>query len=390
MKLNNYAVRVCAAVIAALFAIPAAASTSTEDLYQKVTGMRPTAAQVAELESKVKSSAQPVNALIGELFKNPDFVENRLATFISRLSNEDAEPYEEVDDYQAALLLAIDSDIDFRDILAKPFYISTAADPGNAVRPRSDSYVIPRSLESLAKLPAQYRLNFGQPAKPLQVFEGHYAGGLMTTNGFGARFVKGGTNRRPVRAMYDIFLCSKIESWKDASLDHFYIGADIDRVPGDNALEFETRCSSCHAPMDAQRGAMAYYDYEEAMRELRRLNEVAKKMNQNSSIFPTANPTIDDTWENLLVTPEHQKRFGWRGPTRGKGPLSFARMIADSRQFQTCMTQKLTAEFCDMTEEKVSDLLNNPEFIRLADSFRQDGYRIKSLIRNIVKSPLCK
>lgn len=374
--------------LVAAFAWSSPADTSLESLYQKVTGLRPTAKQLSDLEAKVKGDRGDV--MFNELFANPDFIENRLATVISRLSNEDNEPYEEVDDYQAALLLSITSDIDIRAIFSKPFYISQVGADGQAVRPRPDSYVIPRSVESLGKLVSSFKLNFSAPANATQAFEGYYTGGLMTTHGFAARFIKGGTNRRPVRAMYDIFLCTKIDGWKDATLDHFYIGGDIDRVPGDNPREFETRCSACHAPMDSQRGAMAYFEYEEVMRELRRLNEVARKMNQNSSVFPGANPTIDDSWENLLVTPEYQKRFGWRGPTRGKGPLSFANMIADSRQFQTCMTQKLTAEFCDKSEEAVAQMLNKPEFNRLADSFRQDGYRVKSLIKKIVRSDLCK
>ncbi len=383
MKLSSFA--------RLLFAVSigwsAHADTTLESLYQRVTGLSPTAGQLSELEAKVKGDRGDI--LFGELFAIPDFIENRLATVVSRLSNEDSEPYEEVDDYQVALLLAIVSDTDFRDVFGKPFYISKVGDDGEPVRPRPDRYLIPRSVDSLVKLASQFKLNFSKPQKAVQVFEGHYTGGLMTTHGFAARFIKGGTNRRQVRAMYDIFLCSKIETWKDSSLDHFYIGGDIDRIPGDDAREFETRCSGCHAPMDAQRGAMAHYEYEQLMRELRRLGQVAPKMNQNSSVFPDANPTVDDSWENLLVTPEHQKRFGWRGPTRGKGPLSFANMIADSRQFQTCMTQRLMAEFCDKNEEDIAKMLNKSEFHRLAESFRQDGYRVKTLIKRIVRSDLC-
>ncbi|MGE0525752.1 MAG: hypothetical protein AB7G93_01085 [Bdellovibrionales bacterium] len=330
------------------------------------------------------------NALFEKLFAEPEFVNSRLSTFVSRLSNEQSEPYEDLDDYQVSLLLSITEDRDFRDVFMKSYFIENKSD-GLIARPAPSTYATVGILNSTKDVIEQFRLNLGSPGgQKSRVLDGYYQDGLFTTNGFGRRFIADGTNRRPIRAAYDILLCSPIETWADSSLSPFWIGGDIDRKPGDSHQAFVDRCSSCHSPMDSQRGSFAYYDYDRMMNEVRRLEEVARKYNQNRSVFPDAEPTIDDSWENLLTTSVYQKRFGWRGPKRGRGVKSFARMIVDSRQFQVCMTQKLVQEFCDVSSRDLVEVKGTPIFQSLADGFRDEGYRVKSLIRNIIKSDLCR
>jgi hypothetical protein len=144
--------------------------------------------------------------------------------------------------------------------------------------------------------------------------------------------------------------------------------------------------------MDAQRGAMAYYDYDKAMDQLIILNSPAKKYLQNSNIFPQGTyVTRDARWEIPLNDSAAQARFGWRGgpaAMTGKGLLSFSAMIANARQFQTCMAQRTVAAFCE--RNNLRDVLPNPEFIRIANGFRDDGYKMKTLIRKIVTSEVCK
>lgn len=391
MRLSKLALQIS---MLALWSLQATATSRQEELFQRMTGTEPTTAETLQL-NKAKLSD---DALVQKLFAHKDFANTRLATLVSKMSNEEADPFTDTDDFQAAMLLSITQDLDFREVFTRPFYIATQKAPNLALDPRRDNYLVPKKLDSVQELSKRYVVvtgttpqNQADPNRATNAgIPGFYQGGLFTTQGFADRYIKAGTNRRNIRAIYDIFLCSKIESWKDATLDHFYIGRDLDRAPGDNPEEFQSRCAACHAPMDAQRGAFAYYDYEAIMRELRKSDRVVEKYNQNGDVFRQGFVTADDSWENLLVTPDSQLRFGWRGPTKGRGPLSFARMISDSRQFQTCMTKRVVAEFCDKSNTEIAELIITPEFTKLSDSFRQNNYKVKSLIKNVVTSDLCK
>lgn len=390
MQLSKLAVQI--AVLAA-WTLQASATSRQEQIYQRMTGAEASTAEAIQL-NKGKFSE---DGLVQRLFTHKEFIKSRLGTLVSKMTNEEADPYTDTDDFQAAMLLAMTQDMDFRELFTRPFFIAEKKTPTLAVDSRRDAYLVPKKNDSLAALAAKYVVVTGvEPTNPQDPSRaqgapaaGYYLGGLFTTQGFADRYIKAGTNRRAIRAIYDIFLCSKIESWKDSSLDHFYIGRDVDRSPGDNPEEFQTRCSACHAPMDSQRGAFAYYDYEAIMRELRKSERVVEKYNQNADVFASGFETVDDSWENLLVGADNQLRFGWRGATSGKGPLSFARMISDSRQFQSCMTQRVVAEFCDKSKTEMSQILMTPEFSKLANGFREDGYKFKSLIKNVVKSDLC-
>jgi hypothetical protein len=100
---------------------------------------------------------------------------------------------------------------------------------------------------------------------------------------------------------------------------------------------------------------------------------------------------MDARWENPLTDAASQARFGWRGGSQamtGKGLLSFASMIANSRQFQTCMAQRVVTTFCERSD--LREFLQHPEFKRIVEEFRGDGYKLKTLIQKIVSSDLCQ
>ncbi len=220
----------------------------------------------------------------------------------------------------------------------------------------------------------------------------------MSSIGFAKRSLQGGTNRRAVKAAFDLFLCSKVDDWKDSQLETTYIARDIDRNPGGNRGAFNSNCRSCHSVLDSLRPAFAYYDYN-AMGDPLRVASVdpftsktivARKYNQNGTIYPEGFITTSDSWENLLVLPGAQERYGWRGPTSGRGLMAFGSMIANSKQFQTCISKRLVSAICDFDEVESTQILESPEFKSLVDEFRKDGYVIKTLIKKIALSGLCQ
>lgn len=372
----------------------AAADPAEEQIgraFSQVTGLTARSSDIASLRSQATSNgALSEDLLFTKLFEDPNFVTVRLSTIASRMSNEDGEPFENVDDFQVALILAITSNIDLRDLLTKHFFIEAVGNPGKPIEPSKSIYAIGkgRLLTDYLDIPQKLRLNFSELANTT-VTSGYYAEGLMTTQGFGIRSLKAGTNRRAIRAAFDLFLCSKIDTWKDTSLDDFYVGRDVDRKPGENPEAYQTICRGCHAPMDAMRGALANYDYDPNMDRVTYSPSVGKKYNQNKTVFPGGFQTINAQWENLLSYDANIQKFGWRGNTSGTGLLSFSTMLANSRQFQSCMAKRVASAICELDASEMPSLIRKPEFQRIVDGFRDDGYRTKALIRKIVTSGLC-
>ncbi|MEZ4870835.1 MAG: hypothetical protein R2827_01055 [Bdellovibrionales bacterium] len=180
------------------------------------------------------------------------------------------------------------------------------------------------------------------------------------------------------------------DTYKDSTLDSFYVGADIDRNPGDNPHKFNEECSSCHGAIDPQRPAFSHTEYVTGLNQViySRKGVIENKLNRNPKEYG-GTMIYSDFWENPLITPTHQERFGWRGPTSGKGVMEWAQMIVNSEQFSRCMAQRVVREFCDKSEDFHRSKGASLEIQKLANVFEDSGYRFMELIKASVGSPIC-
>src|SRR4051812_6637572 len=114
-------------LVLALTILTAASAFAADDneskiarAYSRVMGLTARPSDIAELKAKTISNGKlDEQKLFQFLFTQPAFIDNRLATFASKMSNEEGEPFETLDDFQAALILGIYKNIDFRDLLSK-------------------------------------------------------------------------------------------------------------------------------------------------------------------------------------------------------------------------------------------------------------------------------
>ena len=368
--------------------------------YYSVTGLTLRANELNQLRQEVVNVSGQLDEslLFSRLFDQKEFYDLRLSRFVSQMSNEEAEPYQDMDDFQISLLLGIASGIDIRDLFTKGYLIRSNESVAN---PSSWIAELARASYSMKPILEKYKLEFprswpsGDNVNPAN---GYYTEGIMTTQSFGKQFFFDGTNRRPVRAAYDLFLCSKISSWADPTLDDFYVGGDVSRNPSGHPEDYQGKCRSCHAPMDSQRPMGFKYDYVRGPFGMDGgvtvgTAKAKEKYNRNVT-YSDYNPITDDSWENLLTTPPHMARFRWSGVVNGRltgrGMLSFSSMIVNAGQFLTCTTQRLLSVFCEMDEGKIKGINKTPEFQRLEQAFAFSGYRVKPHIQNIVTSPLCQ
>jgi hypothetical protein len=349
-------------------------------------GNQPDAATIARWERYIQEGRR--EPLYTELLDQRAFASANFANFVSKLSNEEASPLQLVDDFQIQIMVAAFSDRDIqplfthgvtaaskvRGILNRPDI--TAGEIFDAVKDGNLSLVFQ----------TQDQRQSGTPALPAGTVEFQQSDvGLLSSRGFMTRNLNAGTNRRPVRAAFDLFLCSKIDTWKDTSLPDLFVGRDIDRAPGKDPKVYRDSCRGCHAPMDAYRGAWANYDFPRGYSE-----QVVQKYNINPTVYPGGYVTRSADWLNLLTSPSSQSYFGWRGPTGGGDLSSFGRLIADSERFQKCMVKRVIEAVCPYTDYSDMDRNDDPELDRLSVNFREKGYQLRGLFRSVLLSPACR
>ncbi|MBC87281.1 MAG: hypothetical protein CL677_08895 [Bdellovibrionaceae bacterium] len=331
--------------------------------------------------------------------EDSEFMDAKINNLVSRMTREEDNPFEELGYYHAALALGMTTDIDFRDIFIKTYSLVNVG-RSNALGSLEQIYRNGTEEFDLSEISMNGFSNISKKAKLR--FEDDFidsdtnhpdlanmAMGLFSTYEFAKEFLNDGTQRKAVRGVYDIFLCSKIDTYKDSTLDSFYVGADIDRDPGGNPHKFNGDCSGCHVPLDSQRPAFSYHAYNEnnSLRFDRQLF-VLTKLNRNPKEYG-GTLIYSDFWENPLTTPTHQARFDWRGPTSGKGLQEWASMIVNSGQFSRCMAQKVLQVFCDKSEDFHQEPSAKVVVQDLANKFEDSGYRFLELIKSSVRSPIC-
>lgn len=125
--------------------------------------------------------------------------------------------------------------------------------------------------------------------------------------------------------------------------------------------------------------------------------EVANKMTGGAD--PNGYTITDDSFVNLA-----SDSYGWRGPyaSGGSGLNQFGHMIADSKAFSSCMTQKVYTSLCIQpqapaagasTAEKISFAKQSAELKtslkKWTFQFESSGYKIKDLYKQMSMDPNC-
>ena len=110
-------------------------------------------------------------------------------------------------------------------------------------------------------------------------------------------------------------------------------------------------------------------------------------MNRNGAVFPSGYVTTDDSFINNARGQANKELFGWRSDfNSGTGAKEFGLLVANSRRFSQCMTQRVFKILCKKDIEKIE----NKESLNFwADSFESSGYKMKKLFEDIAIHPFC-
>lgn len=356
----------------------------------------------------------------------PDFLNVTVRYMGIKMSYRDEKPNHPSNDFTATLVGAVRDDVSAQELLTGNFsYRVDAARLPAGVTIRSNVYAdIIRTNNHYADLDARgFNASWLSRKDGIEIVGGNNivdllpekdASPLLSSRGFTSAHAIAGTNRRMYEYSFLQFMCVSMTEFSDTSVSDEFVGRDVDRYDP----KFQTRCKGCHGQMDGMRGAFANIDFfdngtvgflkhssklpaqplllnqtenEFNFKTFRGGNGatlypgVAEKMNHNEQVY-TAGRIIDsDGWTNLAVGPGNSNYFGWRGPLKGNGIKSFARMIASSERFGKCMAEKVFTEVCKRSPNDGDRPLIN----YAGKKFEDNGYKFKGLFQTIASQTEC-
>jgi len=310
--------------------------------------------------------------------EDPNFYRLTLKQWATRLSNKDESPFPVLNDFSAMVIGAARDGMDARLLLAGNFgYHAPKAGYSNT-RGVGDNLHYEKLEEQRTDLKKELEI-----VKPQWPGFRHSAG-LLTSRAWAEAHYSDGTNRRAVEFAIKEFLCTPMVAWKEAGLPDRFVGRDVDRRPGGNPENFQMQCRTCHAGMDAMRGAFARFDFKSG-KLIDFGTTVADKMNRNGNVYPEGYVTMDDSWETP-DTSNHRQLFGWRGPTNGRGIREFGKLLANSERFKSCMAEKAFRELCGR-DANASE--REKEIPVIARKFEDGGFKLRSLFEDVATVPSC-
>lgn len=351
----------------------------------------------------------------------PGFYNRTVKDFAKKMSNRDETVDVPLNDFAATVVGATRDSIDARDLLRGDFYYradtSKAAVPSDLI---NDLLISNRHYESvemlnydlqrvLIKQNGQSLYNGMNSTVPAANYD---AAGLLTSRAFLGAHAIAGTNRRLVEFSFQVFMCREITQWADNTAPDSYVGRDVDRFPTGSHPKYQTSCRGCHGQMDALRGAFARITFEtgfvkhawvvnqdaETNPDEANNNEnistmvqvprgISGKMNKNNTMFEQGKVTEDSSWINYANRGANELYFGWKPDTlQGRGIKDFGNMIAESKAFAHCMTERVFQSVC----KRKPASFDAPVIQRVTDKFKgEDTYSLRKLFERMAVQPEC-
>jgi len=346
-------------------------------LFERLTGvdLLPNTPQFRDIIKAVNDGDdQAAAALITE---NPYFYQITVKNMAAGMSNRSETPFVPLDDFQATFIGAVRDGLDARTLLTGNYiYRAQGLQAEEPSRRNNNHY------ELIDTAQAFYKDVLVKQEPQWSDFRNH--AGLLTTRGWAKAHYDAGTNRRAVQYSFQEFLCLPIDSWKVAGLIDTFVGRDVDRAPGKNPLVYQEQCRTCHAGMDAMKGAFASVDYlNDSLVELPE-GRPAPKYSRNTGTYPQGYITRDDSWTNLIAA--HQPTIGFKEEEpHGKGINAFGDMLANTKAFRDCMTTRAFAAVCQRNPEP----RDNAALRVAASNFEKNGFNLKKLFQEVAVLPAC-
>tara|TARA_Y100000768_G_scaffold389012_1_gene390233 strand:+ start:10785 stop:11966 length:1182 start_codon:yes stop_codon:yes gene_type:complete len=362
-----------------------------KQLYSSLTGGTANKAIADKYEAMIANGK--VELAAKEIIEsNEGFYNVTLKNFFTPMTNEDGSQFTSLNDMSALLIGATRDEIDFFRVFwdnimyqfdgtltgrnRDRYYLEDLdVTVPKYNRTKNDMYVA--AEEGL--VPLGNRKYFIQTQQnTYTTLDGAAIAGMFSTRGFAAAYYPAGTNRAAFAYFAKNFLCKEMEELSDTSVPDFRVRRDVDRAPGGSADTYKTYCVGCHAGQDALGGAFAYYDYVDGRMvyaahdvvvdgNAEIVGPVAPKIN-NINTFADGKITTSDSWINLWTDGQNES-IGWGPQNAGNGAKDLGKMLAETKQVRTCLSQQVFETVCHRspTSELDKNIVNS-----IAQQFDRD------------------
>ena len=341
-------------------------------LHDRLAGVPPSDTVLTQMAADIAANNAQAAAQLAMANKN--FYNVTLKNFVAPWTSRDRSVFVPLNDYTATVIGMVRDDVDFSTVLsADLLYVGNAsgAPAYSAVNNNHYQYLDDNNVDLQASLqPATQSGLLGLPVAA--------TAGIMTTRTAAQAFFIAGTNRAMFRFTMINFLCRDLEQLQDSSLPPDRIRQDVSRSPGGDSRVFLNSCITCHAGMDPQAQAFAYYNYDAtAGRLVYTAGVVQPKYLINSDNFKSGYVTIDDHWDNYYRHGANQVLgFDAGLPGTGSGAKSMGQELARSDGFAQCQVEKVFRTVClrepgnAADRQKVSDI---------KATFKSTGHKMKQV-----------
>ena len=333
-----------ALLLALLGGAPASAGPTEQalQLHSRLAGVPPSAAVLTQMAADIGANNAQAAAQLA--MNNSNFYNVTLKNFVAPWTSRDQSVFVPLNDYTATVIGMVRDDVDFSTVLsADLLYISSA--PGapaySAVNNDHYQYLDDHNVDLKSTLkPATQSGLLGIPASA--------TAGVMTTRTAAAAFFINGTNRAMFRFTMINFMCRDLEQLQDPSLPPDRVRQDVSRSPGGDSRVFLNSCITCHAGMDPQAQAFAYYNFDTTANRLVYTDGMVQpKYLINSSNFKFGYVTTDDHWDNRYRQGANQVLGFSSGLSgSGTGAKSLGQEWAHSDGFAQCQVEKVFRTVC--------------------------------------------
>jgi hypothetical protein len=371
----------CAGALALVAANALAAGAPNADqatrMYNRIAGVPPTAAQLAQMTG----SSDAVSAALVAT-NDPAFYNNTIRNLAAPWTNRDQSVFVPLNDYTATVIGMVKDNVPFNTLLSADLVYTgdgTSGEPAysnsnNAMYDALDANNVDLSQHLVAKMQSSLT---GIPAAA--------TAGVMTTRGAASAFFINGTNRAMFRFTMMNHLCNDLQLVMDITRPPDRIRQDVTRSPGGVSTLFLTNCVGCHSGMDPMAQAFAFYNFtgtDATMNDtvgqlVYTAGQVQPKYHINNTNFPQGFNTMDDAWENRWRTGPNQI-LGWNSslPGSGNGAKSLGTELESSATFASCQVTRVFKDVCLRAPNSNADFTQINSMI---SSFQSHNYSLRQV-----------
>jgi len=341
-------------------------------IHDRLAGVPPTDAVLTQMAADIAGGQATAAAQLAMTNKN--FYNVTLKNFVAPWTNRDQTVFVPLNDYTATVIGMVRDDVDFSTLLsADLLYTSNVS--GAPAYSASDNnhyqYLDDNNVDLQATLqPATQSGLLGLPVAA--------TAGIMTTHAAAQAFFINGTNRAMFRFTMINHMCHDMEQLQDSSLPPDRVRQDVSRSPGGDSRVFLNSCITCHAGMDPQAQAFAYYNFDATSNTLQYTEgAVQPKYLINSDNFKTGYVTTDDHWDNRYRQGANQVLGFDPGLSgSGNGAKSLGQEIAHSDGFAQCQVEKVFRAVCLRDPGNAAD---RATVQTIKNTFKTTGYKMKQV-----------